>query len=99
MRDRWPKIEAIKPPAASRSERIRELLAAPFAISPIIQHFWLPGVIGILCLTIAMSQDVGWLALLGAVLAAPVIWALAVLILVYFPYLLYDAIRRRFHSR
>ena len=57
MRDRWPKIEAIKPPAASRSERIRDLLAAP------------------------------------------VIWALAVLILVYFPYLLYDAIRCRFHSR
>ena len=95
MRERWPKIEAIKPPVASRSARIRELLAAPFAISPIIQRFWLPGVIGIVCLTIAMSRDVGWLALLGAVPAAPIIWALAELILIHFPYLLYDAIRRR----
>lgn len=31
---------------------------------------------------------------IGAILAAPVIWAYAVLLLVYFPYLLFDSVRR-----
>ena len=31
---------------------------------------------------------------IGAILAAPVIWAYAVLLLVYFPYLIFDGVRR-----
>ena len=31
---------------------------------------------------------------IGSILAAPVIWAYAVLLLVYFPYLIFDSIRR-----
>jgi hypothetical protein len=46
-------------------------------------------------LAIGAWQDLFWVMLAGAVLAAPVVWCYAVLLLVYVPILLYEAIRAR----
>lgn len=76
------------------SEKTRNLLLAPFAISPIMRRFSLPGVVGFLLLAIGLWQQLTWLKVTGILLAAPVIWAYAVLMLVYVPFLLFDSIRR-----
>jgi hypothetical protein len=44
---------------------------------------------------IGVSQEIPWLAWTGLVLALPVIWAYAVLVLAYFPLLLYESIKKR----
>ena len=77
------------------SNRTRELLLAPFAISPIIARFSLPGVIGFLLFAVGVWQHTTWLKVAGIVLAAPILWAYAVLFFVYCPILIVDAIRRR----
>jgi len=76
------------------SEKKRSILLAPFAISPILQRFAWPGIAGLLIFGIGLWRQVDWLMVIGAILAAPVIWADAVLVLVYIPYLLFDSIRR-----
>lgn len=70
------------------------MLLAPFAISPILQRFAWPGIAGFLIFGIGLWRQWDWLMVIGAILAAPVIWAYAVLLLVYFPYLLFDSVRR-----
>jgi hypothetical protein len=71
------------------------MLPAPFALSPIMQRFALPGLAGIVIFVIGVWQDLFWVMVAGAVLAAPVLWAYAVLLLVYLPILIYEAIRSR----
>lgn len=77
------------------SEKTRNILFALFAISPILDRCGWPGIAGFLIFGIGFWQQVDWLMVIGAVLAAPVVWALAVLLFVYFPYLLFDAVRNR----
>jgi len=76
------------------SEKTKNLLLTPFAISPIMRRFSLPGLVGFLLLAIGVWQQLDWLKVTGIILAAPIIWAYAVLMLVYFPFLLFDSIRR-----
>ena len=76
------------------SEKTKNILLAPFAISPILQRFAWPGIAGFLIFGIGLWRQMDWLMVIGAILAAPVIWAYAVLLLVYFPYLLFDSVRR-----
>jgi hypothetical protein len=76
------------------SEKTRNILLAPFAISPILQRFGWPGIAGFLIFGIGYWRQLDWLMVIGAILAAPVIWAYAVLLLVYIPYLLFDSVRR-----
>ena len=75
------------------SEKTRNHLLALFAISPILQRFAWPGLAGFLIFAIGYWRQLDWLMVVGAILAAPVIWAYAVLLLVYIPYLLFDSIR------
>jgi len=77
------------------SEKTRNMLLAPFAISHIMQRFWLPGLAGLLLFAIGAWQHVSWLKVAGIVLAAPIIWVYAVVMFVFFPYLLFDSLRRR----
>lgn len=76
------------------SEKTRNNLLALFAISPILQQFAWPGIAGFLIFGIGLWRQLDWLMVIGAILAAPVIWAYAVLLLVYIPYLLFDGVRR-----
>ena len=77
------------------ADRTKRILLAPFAISPILQRFALPGLAGILFLAIGVWQDLAAAKIIGIILAAPIIWVYAVLIFGYFPYLMFDGIRRR----
>jgi hypothetical protein len=76
------------------SEKTRNNLLALFAISPILQRFAWPAIAGFLIFGIGIWRQLDWLMVIGAILAAPVIWAYAVLLLVYIPYLLFDSVRR-----
>jgi hypothetical protein len=80
------------------SNRTKDLLLAPFAISPIIARFSLPGLIGFLLFVVGAWQQTTWLKVMGVVLAAPILWAYAVLFLVYCPILLVEGIRRRLNK-
>ena len=75
------------------SEKTKSILLGLFAISPIMQRFAWLGIAGLLIIGIGYWQQLDWLMVIGAILAAPVIWAYAVLLLVYFPYLLFDSVR------
>jgi hypothetical protein len=76
------------------SEKIKNILLAPFAISRIMKRCWQPGLVGLLLFAVGAWQHVGWLKVAGVVIAAPVIWVYAVLTLIYFPFILFDKIRR-----
>lgn len=76
------------------SDRTKNLLLAPFAISPIMARFSLPGLIGFLLFAVGVWQQTAWLKVTGIILAAPILWAYAVLFFVYCPILLVDGIRR-----
>jgi hypothetical protein len=75
------------------SEKTKNILLAPFAISHIMERCWLPGLAGLLLFAVGVWQDVGWLKITGIVLAAPVIWVYVVVIFVFFPLILFDRVR------
>ncbi len=78
-----------------RYEKTKNILLAPFAISRIMKRCWLPGLVGLALFSVGVWQHVGWLKIVGIVLAAPVIWVYAVLMFVFFPFILFDSVRRR----
>ena len=80
------------------SDRTRNLLLAPFAISPIISRFALPALIGVVLFVAGLWLQATWLKAIGVVLAAPILWAYAVLLFVYCPILLVEAIRSRLNK-
>lgn len=73
---------------------MKDVFRAPFAISPIIGRFAFPGVIGFVLFGIGAWQQLTWLKVTGAILAAPIVWAYAVLLFVYCPILLVQGIGR-----
>ena len=77
------------------SEKTKSWLFAPFAISPIIKWCALPGLIGMALFVVGVVKKLGWLKVIGVVLAAPVLWCYFVLIFIYFPMLIFDSLRRR----
>ena len=81
------------------SERTIRILLVPFAISRILRRFALPGVVGILLFAIGVWQDLGLAKVIGIILAAPVIWVYVVLLFGYFPYLIFEGIRRQLKRR
>jgi len=76
------------------SEKAKNLLIAPFAISPILKWCTLPGIIGMLLIALGVVQKVGWLKVVGVVLAAPVLWCYFVVTFIFVPYLIFDRVRR-----
>jgi hypothetical protein len=77
------------------SARTKNILAAPFAVSHIMQRCWLPGVVGLLLLALGWWRDIGWLKVTGVLLAGPLIWVYAVVIFVLLPFALFDRMRRK----
>jgi hypothetical protein len=75
-------------------EKTKNILLAPFAISRIMKRCWLPGLVGMLLFAVGVWWHVCWLKIVGIVLAAPVIWVYAVLMFVFFPFILFDSVRR-----
>jgi len=82
------------------SDKTKNRLLAPFAISPIMKRCALPSIIGMLALAVGFVQKIGWLKVIGLVLVAPIIWIYFVIIFVFMPFLIFDMIRRgRRHTR
>jgi hypothetical protein len=77
------------------SEKAKNILLAPFAISHIMQRCWLPGMIGLLLLLIGNWCHIGWLEVAGIILAAPMIWVYALVIFVFLPFAVFDHIRQK----
>jgi hypothetical protein len=77
------------------NEKTKNILLAPLAISHIMERCWLPGLVGLLLFAVGVWQHVSWLKIAGIVLAAPIIWVYAVLMFVFFPFTLFDSVRRR----
>lgn len=76
------------------SEKAKNRLLIPFAISPILKWCALPGLIGMVLIVLGVVQKVGWLKIVGLVLAAPVIWCYLVVVFIFFPFLVFDRWRR-----
>lgn len=67
------------------SEKTKNILLAPSAISHIMQCCALPGLLGMFLLAIGFWQQVVWLKVVGAILAAPIIWVYAVVTFLFLP--------------
>jgi hypothetical protein len=74
------------------SEKTKNRLLMPFAISPILKWCALPGVLGLALIAIGVVERIGWLKITGAVLAAPMFWCYFVVIFIFLPYLVLDRI-------
>ena len=81
------------------SEKTKNLLLAPFAISHIFNRCWLPGLVGFLLFAVGAWQQAVWLQIAGLVLAAPILWVYAVVMFVFFPFAVFDRVRRSRKSR
>jgi hypothetical protein len=82
-----------------RYEKIKNILLALFAISHIMERCWLPGLVGMLLFAVGVWKHVGWLKIVGIVLAAPIIWVYAVVIFIFLPFALFDRLRRSLKNK
>jgi predicted RND superfamily exporter protein len=55
----------------------------------------LPGLLGILLAVIGYANKITWVTVIGLVLAAPIIWSYAVVLIVLPPLAVATALRRR----
>ena len=78
------------------SEKARERLRTMIAVSPILQRFALPGIVGHAFVWIGIWQDILWLSIAGLILAAPVVWCYALIIFVYPIMLFFDKPPKRY---
>ena len=76
------------------SEKTKNRLLMPFAISPILKWGALPGILGLVLIAIGVVKKIGWLKFAGAVLAAAMFWCYFVVIFIFLPYLVFDRIRK-----
>ena len=81
------------------SRKLKNVLAAPFAVSYIMDKFMVPGIVGAVVFAVGRWQGIEWLQIVGAVLAAPIAWVYAVVIFVLFPFAIFDSIRRKIKAR
>ena len=54
----------------------------------------LPGIVGMVLLAVGVLQKIGWVKVLGLVLAAPVFWCYFGVIFIFLPLLIIDKLRR-----
>ena len=68
-------------------------LLTPFGISPLVRWATFPGIVGLLMSAFGFVLKLGWLEIVGLLLAAPLLWAYFVSIFVFMPVLIFDKIR------
>ena len=69
-------------------------LLTPFGISPLVKWATFPGIVGLLMVVSGFRLEIGWLKIVGLVLAAPLLLAYLVTIIVFMPVFFFDKIRR-----
>lgn len=72
------------------SEKPKDRMLTMIAVSPILQRFAFPGILGMVLVGIGIWQDIPWLSIVGLILAAPVIWCYLLILVVYPMMLLFD---------
>lgn len=65
------------------------------AVSPILQRFALPGIVGILIVALALWLQLHWLMVIGVVLLLPVLWCYLVILCFYLPMLMLEPLWSR----
>ena len=78
----------------SRSQNTENRLLTPHGISPLVKWATFPGIVGLLMGVSGFRLEIGWLKIVGLVLAAPLLSAYFVTIFVFMPVLFFDKIRR-----
>jgi len=76
------------------SQNTKNRLLTPFGISPLVKWATFPGIFGLLMFAFGIVLKIGWLKIVGLVLAAPLLWAYFVTIFIFMPTLIFDRIRR-----
>jgi hypothetical protein len=76
------------------SEKSKNFLLAPFAISPIMRKAALPGIVGFILIGVGFWQKLVWLKIVGIIFAAPVLWVYFVVIFIFIPVLVAGRIRK-----
>ena len=76
------------------SEKTRNRLLLPFAISPILNRWAIPGIVGIALLLVGVVQKIRWLQVVGVVVAAPLVWCYFVVVFLFIPFAFFDKLRR-----
>ena len=65
----------------------------PFGISPLVKWATFPGIVGLWMFGLGFDLKIGWLKILGMVLAAPLLSAYFLTIFVFLPIWLFDKAR------
>jgi hypothetical protein len=74
------------------SEKTKNRLLMPFAISRIMRFGALPGLIGFALIGFGFYLQIDALIIVGFVLAIPILWVYFVIMCICFPYLLVDSL-------
>lgn len=77
------------------SEKTKNRLLIPFAISPIMRFGALPGLVGLVMMGIGIYQQIDALKIIGFVLTIPILWVYIVIIFVYIPFAIVDKLWNR----
>jgi hypothetical protein len=78
------------------SEKPKEQLWTMIAVSPILQRLAFPGIFGLALMGLGVWQDILWLSIAGLILAAPVVWCILLITVVYPVLLLFDKPPKRY---
>ena len=78
------------------SEEAKGRLWTMIAVSPILQRFALPGIVGMIVPGLGIWQDLQWLSIAGLILAVPMVWCCLLILVVYPIILLFDKPPKRY---
>jgi hypothetical protein len=81
-------LDSISPPQNTENR-----LLTPFGISPLVKWTTFPGIVGLLMVASGFRLEIGWLKIVGLVLAAPLFSAYFLTIFVFMPIWLFDKFR------
>ncbi len=76
------------------SDKTKNRLLIPFAISRIMKWCALPGIFGMFVFAIGSIQKISWVKVAGLLLVAPILWVYFVIVFIFLPYSIFDKIRR-----
>lgn len=77
------------------SEKTKNRLLMPFAVSRIIRFGALPGVIGMILLGFGIYLQIAILKIIGFVLIIPILWVYFVIMFIYLPFAVVDKLFKR----
>jgi thiosulfate reductase cytochrome b subunit len=77
------------------SEKTKNRLLMPFAVSRIMRFGALPGIIGMILLGIGIYQQIAVLKIIGFVLIIPILWVYFAIMCIYLPFVVVEKLFKR----